>query len=347
MIDEKPRPDLRAWMDFNPGKETDDLRNQARNKGDPQFRVQEMGNSVPKNGVKSRINEQHLQKTKRGSGGRVSLKYSPEVFNDRKHSASPFLKNVLDSLPKPAGKNDYFENRAQPKIRQTCGFFWYTETPMTEKQIDQIVLVLKKSAKHWVAPSVTAVADHTKDPFRILISTLLSLRTKDRTTTQASERLFKVATDPKKMVRLRPKQIERLIFPVGFYRTKARRIIEICRTLLEQYNGKVPGTMEELLKLKGVGRKTANLVVTLGFGKLGICVDTHVHRISNRLGLVHTKNPNETEFALMKILPKNYWIIYNDLLVSFGQNVCTPLSPWCSKCPIKKYCGRVGVLKAR
>lgn len=207
--------------------------------------------------------------------------------------------------------------------------------------------MLKRTFRKWAVPSVTAVAQDTHDPFRILISTLLSLRTKDATTTEASQRLFRIAKDPERMRKLRPKQIEQLIFPVGFYRTKARRIIDICRVLIESYGGKVPDTMEELLKLKGVGRKTANLVLTLGFGKYGICVDTHVHRISNRLGIVKTKTPHETEFALMKVLPKKYWIDYNDLLVSFGQNLCSPISPWCSKCPIKHDCPRIGVGKNR
>jgi endonuclease III len=138
-----------------------------------------------------------------------------------------------------------------------------------------------------------------------------------------------------------------LIFPVGFYKTKAGRIREICAKLLESHGGKVPDTIDELLTLPGVGRKTANLVVTLGYGKLGICVDTHVHRISNRLGYVSTKSPEETERALREKLPRQYWIEYNDLLVTWGQNVCRPISPWCSRCPIRPYCKQVGVLRHR
>ncbi len=214
---------------------------------------------------------------------------------------------------------------------------------MNPKQIDRIISTLKKTSKHWVMPSVSFVAIQTNDPFRILISTLLSLRTKDKTTLEASARLFQLATEPEKMRRLKPEQIERAIYPVGFYKTKARRIIEICDTLIKDYKGKVPDTIDELLKLKGVGRKTANLVATLGYGKHGICVDTHVHRISNRLGIVKTKTPHETEFALMKVLPKKYWITYNDLLVGFGQNLCAPISPWCSKCPIEISCRKIGV----
>ena len=214
-------------------------------------------------------------------------------------------------------------------------------------KIVHIISKLKEASRAWITPSVSYVAIKTNDPFRILISTLLSLRTKDATTIEASKRLFALAQDPHSMQILKPKQIEKAIYPVGFYRTKARRIIGICKTLLENYNGKVPDTIEELLKLKGVGRKTANLVITLGYGKHGICVDTHVHRISNRLGIVKTKTPHETEFALMKVLPKKYWIDYNDLLVSFGQNLCKPISPWCSRCPIEKLCPQIGVALTR
>ncbi len=209
--------------------------------------------------------------------------------------------------------------------------------------INQIIPKLKKASKKWATPSVTFVAIQTNDPFRILISTLLSLRTKDQTTLDASKRLFALASTPDKMRKLTAKQIEKAIYPVGFYRTKAKRILEICNVLIKNYGGKVPDTLEKLLEFKGVGRKTANLVITLGFNKPGICVDTHVHRISNRLGIVKTKTPNETEFALMKILPKKHWIGYNDLLVSFGQNLCAPISPWCSKCPIKTDCPQINV----
>ena len=145
------------------------------------------------------------------------------------------------------------------------------------------------------------------------------------------------------MLKLSPRQIERLIYPVGFYRTKARVILGICRDLLDRFGGRVPDEIDDLLTLKGVGRKTANLVVTMGYGKPGICVDTHVHRISNRLGYVRTRTPEETEMALRAKLPKRYWIGYNDLLVAFGQNVCTPISPRCSTCPVRTLCRRVGV----
>ena len=149
------------------------------------------------------------------------------------------------------------------------------------------------------------------------------------------------------MLKLSPRQIERLIYPVGFYRTKARVILGICRDLLDRFGGRVPDEIDDLLTLKGVGRKTANLVVTMSYGKPGICVDTHVHRISNRLGYVKTRTPEETEMALRAKLPKRYWIGYNDLLVTFGQNICTPISPRCSTCPVRALCRRVGVRSSR
>ena len=191
------------------------------------------------------------------------------------------------------------------------------------------------------------MAETYGSPFRVLISCILSLRTQDATTAQASHRLFALADTPQKMVKLSAKTIEKTIFPVGFYRTKAKVIRGICRVLLSDYSGKVPDDIDELLKLKGVGRKTANLVVTLGYKKPGICVDTHVHRISNRWGYIRTKNPHETEIALREKLPKQYWIEYNDLLVSFGQHLCRPISPLCSQCPMEKYCDKIGVTISR
>ncbi len=216
----------------------------------------------------------------------------------------------------------------------------------TLDKIDNIVTILKRENKKYIVPIVTIVS-MTKSPFMVLISCILSLRTKDKVTAEASNRLFKLANNPEKMLGLSIKSIEKAIYPVGFYKTKAKRIKEICRVLLDDYEGVVPNEIDELLKLNGVGRKTANLTVTLGYGKLGICVDTHVHRISNRLGLVKTKTPEQTEFALRKKLPQKHWLIYNDLLVTYGQNLCVPISPWCSKCRIFKYCKRVGVKKSR
>ena len=187
------------------------------------------------------------------------------------------------------------------------------------------------------------VAERSKDPYQILISCLLSLRTKDQVTHQASRRLFQLATIPQQMVRLSREKIRKAIYPVGFYKTKAKTVQSVSRDILDRFGGKVPDSLEALLSLKGVGRKTANLVVTLGFHKPGICVDTHVHRISNRLGLVKTKTPEKTEQALRQTLPPQYWIEWNDLLVPFGQNLCKPISPLCSHCPIERYCPRIGV----
>lgn len=218
---------------------------------------------------------------------------------------------------------------------------------MTEKQIHSAIRILRREAPKWDTPIVTLVAESSKSPFHVLISCILSLRTQDATTARASRRLFALADTPGKMLKLSAKTIERAIFPVGFYRTKAKNIRDICRTLEEKYSGEVPDDIDELLKFKGVGRKTANLVVTLGYRKPGICVDTHVHRISNRWGYVRTKNPKETEFALREKLPEQYWIEYNDLLVTFGQQLCRPISPMCSRCPVKKYCDKVGVAKSR
>jgi endonuclease-3 len=214
---------------------------------------------------------------------------------------------------------------------------------MKDSDIDDVIKVLKKEVKNWKIPIVTEISDKDRDPFKILIGTVLSLRTKDETTGLAAKRLFKLANTPEDMVRLKKEDIERAIYPVGFYRNKAQNILNICRTLIDKYNSKIPDDINELLKLKGVGRKTANLVITLGYNKLGICVDTHVHRISNRLGYIKTKNPHETEEALKNKLPKKYWIIYNDLLVALGQNICRPISPFCSRCPINRYCDKVGI----
>ncbi len=186
-----------------------------------------------------------------------------------------------------------------------------------------------------------------RDPFKVLISCILSLRTQDKTTGEASERLFALAPDVTAMSMMRVEDIERAIYPVGFYRTKAVRIREICNVLINDYDFRVPDDIDELLKLKGVGRKTANLVVTLGYQKPGICVDTHVHRITNRWGYVHSKNPDATEHALRKKLPKKYWLEINGLLVAFGQGICKPVSPLCSMCSIHEFCEKVGVNKYR
>jgi endonuclease-3 len=217
----------------------------------------------------------------------------------------------------------------------------------TAGDIDRIVRTLTRTSRQWNPTAVGAVAQDSRDPFRVLIACLISLRTKDEVTAEASARLFRLARTPRAMVRLPAARIARAIYPAGFYRTKARTIKGLCRTLLAEHGGKVPDDLERLLGLKGVGRKTANLVITIGYGKPGICVDTHVHRISNRLGIVSTKIPEETEFALRKLLPRRHWIPYNDLLVTFGQNLCKPISPLCSTCPVQVLCPRLGVTKHR
>jgi endonuclease-3 len=186
-----------------------------------------------------------------------------------------------------------------------------------------------------------------RDPFKILIGCLLSLRTKDETTGPAAARLFALAGTAEAMLQLTVAQIAAAIYPVGFYRTKAASILAICRTLLEQHGGQVPDTMEGLLNLKGVGRKTANLVLTMGFLQPAICVDTHVHRISNRWRYVRTSTAEGTELALRRKLPKAYWMVYNDLLVSFGQNICKPTSPLCGQCPLDDSCPKIGVKRHR
>jgi endonuclease-3 len=219
--------------------------------------------------------------------------------------------------------------------------------PRTVAEINRIVQALTQTGRDWNPTAVGVVAEGSRDPFRILISCLISLRTKDEVTAQASARLFRLATAARTIADLPAATIARAIYPAGFYRTKARTIREISRALIERHGGKVPDTMEDLLALKGVGRKTANLVLTIGFGKPGICVDTHVHRISNRLGIVTTKTPEQTEFALRRVLPARHWIPYNDLLVTFGQNVCKPISPLCSACPVEALCPQIGVGKHR
>lgn len=213
--------------------------------------------------------------------------------------------------------------------------------------IHQFVSTLKESYKSWDAPIITFLAIKGASPYEILISTLLSLRTKDEVTIDATLRLFNTAKDPVSMLKLESSEIQKLIYPVGFYKTKADRILEISNILIDKYNGGVPSTMDELLALPGVGRKTANLVLVEGFNLPGLCVDTHVHRISNRIGYVKTKTPDKTEMALREKLPQKYWVIYNEILVAFGQKLCRPISPFCSKCPVEELCKQIGVDKHR
>jgi endonuclease-3 len=207
--------------------------------------------------------------------------------------------------------------------------------------------ILEEAALNWETPAVTIVSQVSGDPFKVLVSCLLSLRTLDRTTGPAAARLFALADCPEKMAELTVEEIAAAIYPVGFYRNKARQILEISRLLLLKHDGIVPNGMEELLAFNGVGRKTANLVLTLGFHKPGICVDTHVHRICNRWGYLATRSPDETEMVLRATLSPCYWQRINDLLVAFGQNLCRPVSPHCSLCPVYRFCDRRGVGKYR
>jgi endonuclease-3 len=211
---------------------------------------------------------------------------------------------------------------------------------------DWIMSTLRAFLSEDDPPAVSAQS-YTRDPFRVLVATVLSLRTKDEVTAQASERLLSRANNPQSLAKMDVKVIERLIYPAGFYRNKARSLKEIARILIEEHGGRVPREMDQLLALPGVGRKTANLVRNLGYGLAGICVDTHVHRISNRLGWVCTRHPHETEAALELILPERYWIPINGDLVSFGRRVCTPVSPRCSVCPLSQVCPRIGVKRSR
>lgn len=208
------------------------------------------------------------------------------------------------------------------------------------------IKLIEKQVSTFNLPWVTKVSKK-HNPYHVLISCILSLRTKDKTTAEASKRLFKTADTPNKMLKLSSRYLQRLIYPVGFYRNKARSILEISQRIIQDFKGRVPKRLEDLLKLKGVGRKTANLVLGLSFNIPAICVDTHVHRISNRLGLVSTKNPQETEEVLKEIIPKAYWIKLNTILVAFGQNMCLPISPFCSQCRVNNYCAKVGVKRFR
>jgi endonuclease III len=222
-----------------------------------------------------------------------------------------------------------------------------TSMPITRRSIGRALRILHKAAPVWDAPVLTLMAAERHDPFLTLIGCILSLRTKDQATAKAAARLFTHADTPSRMLELPQAQIAQLIYPVGFYRTKTNVILGICRELLRRFDGNVPDRIDDLLTLKGVGRKTANLVVTEAFGKPGICVDTHVHRISNRFGLIKTATPDKSETVLREVLPRRYWIEYNSILVAFGQTICQPASPWCSRCPVSHLCPRIGVVRSR
>jgi endonuclease-3 len=218
---------------------------------------------------------------------------------------------------------------------------------MTRQQLHQAMAILRQAVPNWDVPVVTLMAQEKREPYRVLISTLLSLRTQDQTTARAAQRLFALADTPQSMLRLDRQTIERAIYPVGFYRNKAMQILEISQRLLDEFDGRVPDDIDTLTTFHGVGRKTANLVVAEGYGIPAICVDTHVHRISNRWGYLKTKDPLATEMALRKKLPRQYWIEYNPMLVALGQHVCKPTSPVCSACPVAPFCKRVGVQRSR
>ncbi len=243
----------------------------------------------------------------------------------------------------------------QRSVRERCSVSskqvqadWF---PIGEKRarvvLRRVVPRIRDAVRGEKDPSVTTIARRSRSPFRVLVSTVISARTRDEVTGEASGRLFARASTPEDMARLTERQIGKLIFPAGFYNQKAKSIRALSRKIISGFNGKVPDTIEGLLELPGVGRKTANLVITLAFGKPGICVDTHVHRVSNRLGVVATRNPAETEFALRMVLPKEHWIEINDLLVMYGKAVCTPVSPFCTGCRIRRDCRQAGVTRTR
>jgi endonuclease-3 len=224
--------------------------------------------------------------------------------------------------------------------------------------IDTILVKIEEEMDKFRVTTLKDVAEKTRNPFRVLIGCIISLRTKDEVTHKASNRLFNVADTPIKMSKLKEEEIEKLIYPAGFYRNKSKQIKEIATQIAEDYSSQVPKSIDELVSFKGVGRKTANLVVTLGFNLPGICVDTHVARITHRLGYIEPKkfdekgepvfhSPDEVEIKLRKNLPKKWWIPINDILVTWGQNICKPISPICSKCNISESCARVGVKKSR
>ncbi|MEN6622305.1 MAG: endonuclease III [Smithella sp.] len=217
---------------------------------------------------------------------------------------------------------------------------------MRDSQINDVVKILQKELNVDTMPVVSHLAKQRHEPFVILISTLLSLRTKDEVTAEATERLFLLATTPQEMLKIPISKIAETIYPVGFYHVKARTIHHVCRELIEKFSAIVPDNLDDLLSIKGIGRKTANLVVALAYGKDAICVDIHVHRISNRLGYVKSSTPEKTEYALREKLPRRYWIIYNTVMVAFGRKTCRPVSPLCSRCPVFEYCDRNGVTAA-
>lgn len=213
-----------------------------------------------------------------------------------------------------------------------------TASTPTQIPIETVLDILANTYKNHPMADVTH-----NDPYKVLVACIMSLRTRDDTTIPLAEKLFKVADTPQKMVKLSVSELEKLIYPVGFYKTKAVNIMEISQRLLAEFNGKVPDDIDTLLTFKGVGRKTANLVVGLGFQKPAVCVDVHVHRICNRLGYIQTKTPEDTEWALREKLNPQYWPIINKVLVRHGQECCKPIGPTCAICPVERYCQKVDV----
>lgn len=217
----------------------------------------------------------------------------------------------------------------------------------SEMNIDYLYLTLKKVSKTLNVPVMDLIKNQTGDPFKILIGTILSARTKDETNAKVCEKLFKKIKNFQDLERVSLSELQKLIYPVGFYITKAKKLKELPKIINEEFNGKIPEEIDDLVKLPGVGRKTANLVRSLAFNKPAICVDTHVHKIFNRLGLIKTKTPLETEMKLREILPKKYWSSTNRYFVAFGQGICVPVSPHCSKCPLEDKCPKIGIKNFR
>jgi len=218
---------------------------------------------------------------------------------------------------------------------------------VANKNIDIVIEIVKKSIKEYEAPVLEKFNRLIREPYWVLISCILSLRTKDETTDRVVRNLYSVAKTPAEVLKIPYNKLEKILYPTGFYHVKTKNVINITRLLLNKYKGVVPDELDELLTIPGVGRKTANLVLTVAFNKPGICVDTHVHKIFNRWGYLKTKDPEKTEFRLREILPRKYWIKINEYLVLFGQHICLSVSPFCSKCPIKKYCPKIGVKRHR
>ncbi len=223
------------------------------------------------------------------------------------------------------------------------------QTGMEEQYWDEIFSSFRKAIEDEgrTLPSLSIIAGEKDDPYRVLIATILSLRTRDVVTLASSKNLFLLADTPEAMLALGLDEIEKAIYPAGFYKTKAKTIHAISEMLLSEYGGRVPSTSAELMKLPGVGIKTANLTLNLGFGIEAICVDCHVHKIANRMGWVNTKTPEQTEVALQRVMPRRFWIPLNELLVIYGQLICTSVSPWCSRCPQQQDCPKMGVKKSR